>query len=504
MGKEQGKIGYDNVPRVILEDALAGYWDWDIENSVEYLSPRFKSMFGYEEHELPDTPDAWQQLIFPEDLQMVLDNFDQHVKSQGKIPHKGEVRYKHKDGSTVWVSFSGRVVEWDALGNPRRMIGCHIDITAQKRLEQQLKTSEKRFKEAFEHSTIGMVLVSTEGKLLKVNRNLCQIFGYTEEELLTKTFQELTYPDDLEADLSLFNSLIEGHIPHYQMEKRYFHKSGKIIWANLSVSIVRDQDGQPIHFVSQVEDITQRKKAQGKLERTLELAKNQNNRLMNFAHIVTHNLRSNTGNLAMMLDFYEKEEDASVKEELLKHLKQISGSFTETVAHLTEVVDTQTKANKHLKRIKLHKVIEKTKASLSADILRLNAEVVNNVPPAVSVRYNPAYLDSIIINFLTNALKYSSPERSPIITFKLKERMAFYVLSITDNGLGMDLKKVGGKLFGLYKTFHKNQDAKGVGLFITRNQIETMGGKIKVDSTPGEGTTFYIYIPKKVNPTMNA
>ncbi|MEO1403562.1 MAG: PAS domain S-box protein [Cyanobacteria bacterium J06635_1] len=123
----------------ILDNILAGYWDWDIPDHSEYLSPGFKRMFGYEDHELPNTPDSWQNLIFPEDLTKVLSCFERHVQSRGKIPYCNEVRYRHKDGSTVWVNCSGQVIEWDAVGNPIRMIGCHIDMSDRKRAEEQIR-----------------------------------------------------------------------------------------------------------------------------------------------------------------------------------------------------------------------------------------------------------------------------------------------------------------------------------------------------------------------------
>jgi PAS domain S-box-containing protein len=123
----------------ILEIILAGYWDWDLISNQEYLSPGFKRMFGYEDHELPNAPESWQQLIFPEDFSLLLDCFERHVQSHGVIPYSSEVRYRHKDGSIVWVICSGQVIEWDLEGRPRRMIGCHINISDLKRQELRLQ-----------------------------------------------------------------------------------------------------------------------------------------------------------------------------------------------------------------------------------------------------------------------------------------------------------------------------------------------------------------------------
>ena len=122
----------------ILEDTLSGYWDWDIKKDTEYYSPSFKRMFGYEDHELENKPGTWQKLILKEDLPGVLDHFKEHFDSMGKQPFYNEIRYRHKDGSIVWIICSGRVVEWGADNKPLRMVGCHIDITNIKNMETKL------------------------------------------------------------------------------------------------------------------------------------------------------------------------------------------------------------------------------------------------------------------------------------------------------------------------------------------------------------------------------
>jgi len=122
-----------------------------------------------------------------------------------------------------------------------------------------------------------------------------------------------------------------------------------------------------------------------------------------------------------------------------------------------------------------------------------NAKIINTIEDDVKINVIPAYLDSILMNLFTNAIMYKSPDRDPIITLSSSRENGYTILSINDNGLGIDLKKYGDKLFGMYKTFHDNADAKGIGLFLTKNQIEAMGGKITVSSEVGQGTTFYIH-----------
>jgi PAS domain S-box-containing protein len=125
----------------ILESTLSGYWDWNLAAGTEYLSPTFKKMFGYEDHELPNAPETWQKLIFAEDLPGVLENFERHVRSRGSEPFYNEVRYRHRNGSAVWVICAGRVIEWAPDGSAVRMVGCHVDITGRKLTEARLKTA---------------------------------------------------------------------------------------------------------------------------------------------------------------------------------------------------------------------------------------------------------------------------------------------------------------------------------------------------------------------------
>jgi PAS domain S-box-containing protein len=132
----------------IIEQSLAGYWDWDLPTGYEYLSPTFKKMFGYEDNEIENSAESWQKLIFSEDLPIVIEKFNQHIESKGKIPFYTEVRYHHKDGSIVWVICTGKVIEWDDNEKAIRMIGCHIDITTRKNIEQELIKAKERAQES--------------------------------------------------------------------------------------------------------------------------------------------------------------------------------------------------------------------------------------------------------------------------------------------------------------------------------------------------------------------
>lgn len=159
---------------------------------------------------------------------------------------------------------------FDDAGKQIGMVHVVRNITEKNTLAQQLQESELRFKGAFENSSIGMAVVSLEGEWLQVNEALSKVLGYTPNELLKKTFQEITYKDDLDKDLTNVESLLAGKRDSYRMEKRYIHKDGSIVWALLSVSIVRDKTGTPKYFVSQIQDINYRKQIEQETKKSLD------------------------------------------------------------------------------------------------------------------------------------------------------------------------------------------------------------------------------------------
>ncbi|MEB3281687.1 MAG: PAS domain S-box protein [Lyngbya sp.] len=165
----------------------------------------------------------------------------------------------------------------DRQGNIKQIIGTATDINQRKQAEQKLQESEERFRSAFDDAAIGMALVSLEGNFFKVNQSLCELTGYQQQELLSLTVQQITHPEDLEIDLNYAKQLVAGEIRTYQMEKRYFHKNGEIVWIQLNVSLVRNGRQEPLYFIAQIQDINERKQAeiglqesQERLYRTLE------------------------------------------------------------------------------------------------------------------------------------------------------------------------------------------------------------------------------------------
>jgi PAS domain S-box-containing protein len=376
--------------------------------------------------------------------------------------------------------------------NGSNIYGTIEDISEQKNLINILAEREQQFYHAFEFAPIGMAMVSTTGAWIRVNQVLCFMLGMEKEDLLCKTFQDITHPDDLDLDLAQMHAILDGKTTFYQMEKRYFHKNGSIIWVLLSVTLVRDPQGNPFYFVSQIKDITEQKNMEIERDKALKTVKAQNSRLLNFAYIVSHNLRSYAGNIHMLTDMISREEDNVERENMINMLGVNAMGLQETLEHLNKVVDIQPGEKQTLKSLNLLNEIKKVEAILSESLKQTKADITIQVPPDVEVMYNPAYFESILLNLLTNSVKYRKADSELKIRITAKSLNDRITLTVEDNGKGIDLALYGEKLFGMYNTFHGNADARGVGLFLVKNQVETMGGIITVESTPGQGTKFEI------------
>jgi diguanylate cyclase (GGDEF)-like protein/PAS domain S-box-containing protein len=239
----------------------------DKVSSTVYVSPQIEKLLGFSPEDYLADTELFAKQIHPEDRERVLEEI--HRSHSSGQPFRSEYRMLRRDGRVVWVHDEAYELH-DEDGKPLGLQGITQDITERKQAEKALQESEQRFGSAFRDAAIGIALVGQDGRFLQVNRSLCRIVGYSEEELLEKTFQEITHPDDLQADVEQVRRMLAGEIKTYHIEKRYFHKNGHVVWILLSVSLVHDQEGEPLYFISQIQDITERKRAEEALKESEE------------------------------------------------------------------------------------------------------------------------------------------------------------------------------------------------------------------------------------------
>lgn len=259
-----------------------------------------------------------------------------------------------------------------------------------------------------------------------------------------------------------------------------------------SFAIVND-DGTITRNTGLSSDITESLKNQMELERLLELTSTQNQRLTNFAHIISHNIRSHSSNLSSLMEMLEDAPSPEDQELYMSLMKRSTDKLADTIHNLNEIITIQNNAKLETRQLNLKEEINDTIVVLSAEIERAGANILNAVPENIYINFVPAYMESILLNFLSNALRYRDPNHTLQVELSVTKVNSNWKLSISDNGLGIDLNKHGHKLFGMFKTFHNNSDARGMGLFIAKSQIEALGGRVEVSSEVNVGTTFNIY-----------
>lgn len=478
--------------KTIFEQATIGFAIIDANTgNLLQANDKFYNMLGFTHDEIKDKGIA--SLTHPDDLDTTLLNIKK--LNDGNITeYFAEKRCLTKSGKIIWINLTVSPL-WETNGKPSSHIAFINEITARKEAEELNKKSQARFKSLI--NTIDGIVWEYNLETMTstfISKKIKNLLGYSVEEYSeSPTFwEDHIHPEDREFALALSAKINKNYINH-DYEYRMISKNGKVIWIRDIINYVFE-NGKPVIARGIMIDITIKKEAEKDLNNTLQLVTEQNKRLLNFSYIVSHNLRSHTSNIESIIYLIESADSENERNEMMHLLKSVSNSLDETMKHLNEVVNINTNMSLVVTPLNFNKFISKVTDFLSEQILSNEATIITNIPEESIINYNSAYLESILYNLISNAIRYKHPQRKPIVTIKLYKENDKDVIEISDNGIGIDLEKNSDKIFGMYKTFSSNSDARGIGLFITKNQIDAMGGLITVDSTIDVGSTFKIYI----------
>ena len=389
------------------------------------------------------------------------------------------------------------------------------DVTEDLKNRTALEESEKRFRVIVENATEALLLLDYDAKkYIDINKNAEQLFGYSREEILSLEFGELSPLNQGDGSTSKTLSMdymdraLKGENVTYEWTVR--RKDNKLIPCEVRL-VKLPYEGSNIVRTSVI-DITERKKAERLLNLEKQKLEETNNRLVNlnntlenqtkqlqeFAYISSHNLRSPAGNIRALLDFYNNDPSPENFKLILEKLDVVSVDLLDTINDLANVVKIKNEVSRDTTKLSINKLIDKAKDSLSQQINDKKAEISVELNGIDVIKSSKTYMESILLNLMSNALKYAKDNVPPVISITATSNESSFILKVADNGTGIDLKKHGNKIFGLRKTFHRNKDSRGVGLFITKAQIESMEGSIDIESKVGVGTTFIIKLPKSI------
>lgn len=484
--EERFHQAFDNAPIGMALVSLNGHW--------LKVNKSLCNIVGYDEADLLKID--FQSITHPDDLDLDLMQMQQLMNGETNS-YTMEKRYFHKDGHIIWVLLAVSLVRNDA-GTPQYFVSQIKNITERKQQAEILIRERQRLDNIIKSTGVGTWEWHIDTNNMIFNAKAGRIIGYELDELgpdFYQSWQSLRKPEDQEENERQLNICFTRQSKFYACEYRMKHKSGKWMWIESRGKVVEwSAEGQPLLMFGTIADINERKLADQERKRTLEIISAQNSRLLNFAHIVSHNLRSHTGNIQMLLDLMIEEDDDKEKDKIINMLVVNAANLQQTLTHLNEIVKVQENGQQNKKSLNLHNEVVRTLEILSESLRNVDADVAIDINVGITVNYNAAYLESILLNLISNSIKYRQHDRQLKISIAASYISGNLVLEISDNGLGLDMKMYGHKLFGMYKTFHGNSDARGIGLFMVKNQVEAMGGKITANSKPSAGTTFKVEI----------
>ncbi|WP_299212810.1 PAS domain-containing sensor histidine kinase [uncultured Aquimarina sp.] len=472
----------------VMQDFNTGYWELHRDPYRENWSDRFYEILGYSRNDIESNFDYFlEHLIHKEDIDVFRDNFlNYRINS---VNFKQHIKILNKKGKYQLF----RCVTNDALPvNIKAETSFVFFFEIKLEPENTIKKDNFYYKETAQMTSTGSWYVDFHKKGSYWDFETYRILEYPEDYKPSLKDSANYYTEDcrqLAADC-FFNCAMMG--TPFNTEIKMVTANKREFWARAIGKPVYNENKEIIGIRGVFQDIDDIKSKEIRLQKSVDIIAAQNSRLFNFAHIVSHNLRSHTSNLSLLVQLIEDIDDPKEKEELIKEVKTISSNLNTTIEHLNEVVTVQTNNKQERVPVKFKDALKLVINGISHVISNSNSQIRSDFSEFEEIDYIPAYLESILLNLITNAIKYKHPDRDPIIIIKTYIDEGNKYLKVSDNGMGIDMALFKDKVFGMYKTFHYNKDAVGIGLFLTKNQVESMDGTINVESEVDKGTTFTI------------
>lgn len=473
----------------ILEDFDIAYWKINLFSKDIKWSEHFNSLVGNPEIE----EDRFEYFInhilhadYRYDFRL---HFDKLIKDNEAFSF--ELRLKLANGKYRWFECKYQKKKEHALRETAVLL--FVNIHQNKRDQYTIEENFFYYRETAEMTSTGGWYIDTRSKNIYWDDVSKKILDCPKDFQPAYDDRMNFYAEEHHNRMkNAFDKCENFGIP-FKLELKMISFQSREFWVRLTGKPVYNDDQEIVGIRGVLQNIDHNKNNELNLQNSLDIIASQNSRLFNFAHIVSHHLRSHSSNLSLIVELLRESKTDRDKLDLLANVEDIAGNLDNAITRLNSIVSTQTSLQKEKVRIRFEEALEVVLASISSLINRENAKIVAEFQDLKEIRYIPEYLESILLNLITNAIRYRQPGRRPVIFIQTYLQHDQEYLEISDNGMGIDLDEYGDKMFGMYKSFHQNKpESKGIGLFITKNQVEALGGSISVSSTIDIGTTFKI------------
>lgn len=471
-----------------IRGARIGVFEYDLVTDSVSVSDIWRSMLEIGPDEQLDVQQEWRSRVHPDDVQKALEPI--RLCSDGQAERAScEYRLHSRDSSCwKWMRTDIAVAERGPTGRPSLLVGAQSDITERKETEDALRVSVEQFRSAFCNASIGKAVVDLDGTLRLVNPALCDMLGYSESDLSSLSFQVLTHPDDLDDDLQHLKLLMDGKIPFYNLEKRYYRANGAIMWGRLSVGLVRNSEGKPDHFIAEIVDITE--------QRRIDELKNE------FVSVVSHELRTPLTSILGALELLEF--DSAQFSDEVQRLLFIAKTNGDRLHNLiNDILDFQKFTAKEMRfSLASHPVARLVEDTLLANLALTDKYAVRFSPPtdhrSLIGLVDPKRFHQVMANLLSNAAKFAEP--GSVVDTSVEPDGSSIRVSVTNVGSGIPdafRERVFRPFSQAASLSDRRSGGTGLGLSITKQIVEQMGGEIGFESVPQGKTTFWFTVRRE-------
>jgi PAS domain S-box-containing protein len=369
--------------------------------------------------------------------------------------------------------------------------------------EAELRDNEERFRGAFDLAAVGMAMVGVDGRWLRVNATLCAVVGYGESELLAMTYDALTHPEDRAIGAQGRHDMLEGLTRAFVVEKRYIHKDGRTIWVNLGTALVPDANGAPLYFISQIENITARKEAEAALEANKQELERSNAELQQFAYVASHDLQEPLRTISSYLQLLHRRYKGKELDDNAEEFITFAVDGAKRMQALIQDLLAYSRVGKRdtaFAPTDCGTLAAEVVAALQATIVEKGAVVEHDALPIVLG--DASQLRQLLQNLVGNALKFC--KEAPVIRISAQPHGEQWQFTVRDNGIGIDPAHA-ERVFIIFQRLHTREEYEGtgIGLALCRKIVERHGGRIWVESRPGQGAAFHFMLPAQASAAEN-
>ncbi|MBI4796533.1 MAG: PAS domain S-box protein [Deltaproteobacteria bacterium] len=469
--QERYRLLVDQIPAIVFK----GYPDW----SVDFFDDKVEELTGYPKADFDSRKVKWSDLIPEEDFDYAQRVFIDALKTDKSYVR--EHRIRRKDGEIRWVQCRGQIF-CDADEKFIHTSGVTFDVTKHKQTEKALRESEERFRTIFEDAAIGINLTDLDGRIINCNLAMHKMIGYAPDELIGKTFMEITHPDDLEKSLDLFHDLVSGRLEHYQLEKRFLRTDGQYLWARITVSSVKESESASPYNIAMIEDITRRKEAEESFRHlTQELIRAQEQERHKISRELHDTVAQELAFLKIGLANFAKELSEEQAQEIEWNVKNLLEALQKSLDLLRSISYDLRPPDLDLglvQALKLHCEEFTERTGINVDFLAAGIKSTQLDDDTVINLYR------IVQEGLTNVWRHAQAVN---VNIRLVASYPKIILRLEDDGQGFNVaeKKAPNQLDGR------------LGLLGMKERVALLGGKMRIDSQLKKGTKITIEVPWK-------